>query len=60
MPKWRSVFRGGRWEEGRCREAEVCLGVGDGKRIPGSCREGEVCLGVGDGKRVDAERERYV
>ena len=45
---------------GRGREGEVCLGVGDGKRVPGRCREGEVCLGVGDGKRVDAEREKCV
>ena len=27
------MFRGGRWEEGRCREGEVCLGVEDGKRV---------------------------
>ena len=54
------MFRGGRWEEGRCREGEVCLGVGGGKRVPGRCREGEVCLGVRDGKRVDAWRKKCV
>ena len=27
------MFRGERWEEGRCMEEEVCLGVRDGKRV---------------------------